>query len=202
MNRFPSRCDLVSNNHNPVEDKIMKNVKHLISAIVLSTLTASAFAGPVNGPKPKCPMGQLPVLKNNIWVCEEPSIKAPSRPGLSSSTSRQTMANKAPTRPQRAKPDLSIANILKLNEPTPNVDKFKVYVKNTQGVASAPCKMSLNSTSGGGEIAVPQIPANSGKWLEVSFFEFKDGSRIRLMVDSQKKVTETNENNNKYAFNW
>ncbi len=62
--------------------------------------------------------------------------------------------------------------------------------------------MSLSSTSGGGEIAVPQIPANSGKWLEVSFFEFKDDSRIRLMVDSQKKVTETNESNNKYEFNW
>lgn len=178
----------------------MKTVKYLVSAVVLSSLATAAFAGPVGGPKPKCPPGQLPVLKNNIWVCDEPHIKAPSRPNMSTTAPNRAVA--APTRSPRGKPDLSIANIIKQNDPTPNVDKFKVYVKNTENTASPACKMSLNSSSGGGEVSVPAIPANSGTWIEVKFFEFKDGSRISLYVDSQKKVPETNENNNKYAFNW
>jgi len=104
--------------------------------------------------------------------------------------------------PGRAKADLSIANMFKQNDPNPNLDKFRVYVKNTGSVDSPASKMSINSSSGGGEVSVPAIVANSGQWVEVQFFAFEDGSRIRLMVDSHKKVAESNESNNVYAFNW
>lgn len=177
------------------------NFKQLISAVILSTVAVSAMAASPNGPKPKCPMGQIPVLKNNMWVCAEPSIKAATKP--QAATAAPAAINRAtPEKPERAKPDLSIANVMKQNDPTPDVDSFKVYVKNTGPVASAPTKMSLNSPKGGGEVSVESIPANSGKWIAVQFFSFDRGDRILLEVDSIKKVTESNENNNKHAFNW
>lgn len=175
--------------------------KQLISAVILSTVAVSAMAASPNGPKPKCPMGQIPVLKNNMWVCAEPSLKAPVTPQATTATPA-TIKRAVPEKPERAKPDLSIANILKQKNPSPDVASFKAYVKNTGPVASAATKMSLNSPKGGGEISVEAIPANSGKWIEVTFFNFDRGDRIMLVVDSIKKVNESNENNNKHAFNW
>lgn len=179
-----------------------KTIKQLISAVVLSTVAVSAFAAPTNAPKPKCPLGQIPVLKNNMWVCEQPSIKAATKAERATAHPATAVKRATPTKPERAKPDLSIANIIKLNDPTPDVASFKVYVKNSEGVASTPTKMSINSPKGGGEMTVDAIPANSGKWIVVKFFNFDRGDRILLEVDSIKKVNETNENNNKYAFNW
>lgn len=101
-----------------------------------------------------------------------------------------------------ALPDLSIANHAQQQSPAANTDKFKVYVKNTGQAKSAPSKMSLKSTSGSGDVAVPAINPGSGTWIEVTFFEFKDNSTINLFVDSQKKVAESNENNNAYRFEW
>jgi len=176
----------------------MKTRTLLLSAALLSTITFNAMAASPNGPKPKCPMGEIPVLENGSWQCKQPSIKAQTRPQASTAAPARAGIKKATI----ALPDLSIANIMKQNDPTPNVDTFKVYVKNTGNAKSAACKMSLDSSSGGGEMSIPSIKAGSGKWIEVKFFEYKKGSRIRLFVDSQKKVVETNEGNNKYAFNW
>lgn len=181
----------------------MKSItfKQLVSVAILATVAVSAVAAPSNGPKPKCPLGQIAVLKNNMWVCDEPSIKAPTKP-MQSSVSQAKLKRAVPAKPERAKPDLSIANVYKLNDPTPDVASFKVYVKNTEGVASAATKMSLSSPKGGGEVTVDAIPANSGKWITVQFFNFDRGDRILLNVDSIKKINETKEDNNKYAFNW
>ncbi len=183
--------------------KIMKIVKYIISAVVLSMLTVNAIAASSNGPKPRCPIGQIPALQNHIWVCSEPTMKAPGRSGATAKSSSMQLNKKAPTKPKRAKPDLSIVNMMKLNNPNPTIDAFKVYVKNSNAVACPASKMSLSSLSGGGgELSVAPIPANSGKWVTVTFFKFKKGDRILLVIDSKKKVAETNELNNKYAFNW
>ena len=101
-----------------------------------------------------------------------------------------------------ALPDLSIANHMQQKSPAPNTDKFKVYVKNTGQAKSAPSKMSIDGSSGGGEVSVPAINPGSGTWVEVTFFEFKDNSTVKLYIDSQKKVMESNEKNNAYRFNW
>lgn len=175
--------------------------KQLISALVLSTIAVGAFAAPTNGPKPRCPLGQIAVPKNNMWVCEEPSIKAPTKP-MQMTTAKLKLDKATPKKPERAKPDLSIVNMLKVNHNTPDISKFRVYVKNSKGVASPATKMSLNTPKGSGEVSVPAIAANSGQWVEISFFQFDRGDRILLEADSYKKVSETDETNNKYAFNW
>jgi len=174
--------------------------KKLATSLVLSSIALSVFAAPANGPKPSCSLGKIAVVENNIWVCQEATIKAKDQ-----TTSRlpiRQLDKASPAKPERAKPDLSIANILKQNSPNPNIDTFKVYVKNTEGVASPATKMSLHSPKGGGEVSVPSLPANGGQWVEVSFFKFDQGDRILLMADAHQKVPETNESNNKYAFNW
>jgi len=177
-------------------------MQYVASAILLSSVAFSVSAAAPNEAKLKCVNGQIPVMENNEWGCGDPTIQSPTNAGAGLSSSRQTLS-KAPTKPSlRGKPDLSIANIVKLNDATPNVDSFKVYVKNSQNVASPANKMFLSSTSGSGDVNVGPIPANSGNWITVKFFEFEGGSRISLKVDSHKKVAETNENNNTYAFNW
>lgn len=178
----------------------MKTRTLLLSAALLSTVAFNALAASPNGPKPKCPMGEIPVLENGSWQCKEPSIKAPTRP--QASTAAPSRGGIKIQKASIAMPDLSIANVSKKNDPTPNVDTYSVYVKNTGNKDSAPCKMYFNASSGQGEFNVPQIKAGSGEWIEVKYFEYKDGSRISLYVDSQKTVAETNEGNNKYAFNW
>ncbi|WP_101756923.1 CARDB domain-containing protein [Oceanicoccus sp. KOV_DT_Chl] len=178
----------------------MKTLNLLVSAMLLTTFTMGTLAASPNGPKPKCKMGEIPVLKSGSWVCAEPGIQAQTN--AQEGRASTAKVSRATPPPARAMPDLSIANMLKLQSPAANIDAFKVYVKNTGSMKSAPCKMSLSSTNGGGELSVESIPANSGKWVEVSFAAFKDGSRIKLVVDSQKKVTESDEKNNTYAFNW
>lgn len=173
--------------------------KTTLTTLLIAGFTASVQAAAPGGPKPKCPFGQLPVLKNGTWFCEDAKIQSKPKSERFAAIGSTAKTVKAPS---RAKPDLSIANILKLNDPTPNLDKFKVYVKNTGSVASPASKLSFNGSSGGGEVSVPQIAAKSGHWVEVQFFEFRDGSRIKLMADSQKKVAESNESNNVYGFNW
>lgn len=180
----------------------MKTIKFLSATMLLGSLALNAYAGSPNGPKLKCRNGQIPVLVNNEWKCGDPEVQAPKSNSGRLSQSGKKFGTVMPVKPQRVKPDLSIANIIKLNDPTPNIDSFKAYVKNTKNVASAPSKLSFNSNGAGGEVSVAAIPANSGKWVEVQFFEFKDGARISLMADSQKKVNEANESNNKYTFNW
>lgn len=50
------------------------------AVIALLSLTAGSFSlashAAGNPPKPKCPMGQLPVLEQGVWHCEEAKIKA------------------------------------------------------------------------------------------------------------------------------
>ena len=177
-------------------------VKKLATTLVLSSLTLSVFAVPANGQKPSCPFGKIAVVENNHWVCKEASIKAKDQAGLSGRMPVKQLDKATPARAERAKADLSIANIIKQKSANPNIDTFKVYVKNTEGVASQASKMSLNSPKGGGEITVPSLPANGGQWVAVSFFKFDQGDRITLNADAHNKVAETNEANNKYAFNW
>lgn len=182
----------------------MKNItiKQLITAIAFSTIAANAFAAPTNPPMPKCPRGQIPVLTGGDWVCKEASIKAPTTGQAASRTTSPTIKVAPTARPIPAKPDLSIANILKLDSNVQNVSSFKAYVKNTTNVASKNNHMSITSSKGNFEMAVPAIAANSGQWVLVQTFEFKAGERILLAVDSKSEVAETNESNNKYAFNW
>lgn len=178
-------------------------IKQLVSAVVLSTVAVSALAAPTNAPKPRCPLGQIAVQKNNMWVCEQPSVKTATQPQRATAQpATPAVSRVTPAKPERAKPDLQIANVMKMNDPTPNVDSFKVYVKNTEGVAAPASKLSVSSTNGGGEVSVEPIPANSGKWVLVKFFSFDRGARVMLEVDSQHKINETNETNNKHAFNW
>ena len=101
---------------------------------------------------------------------------------------------------KKALPDLVIANTLKVGP-----DEFKVYVKNQGNVNAPPSRMEIsNTTSGGtGNLQIPALVANGGEWVLAKIWpNVKDGDRFKLYADYDKKVPETNENNNKYAFNW
>ncbi|WP_025899596.1 hypothetical protein [Sneathiella glossodoripedis] len=58
--------------------------KSLVSAVMsfatLSIVASAALAANPNGPKPKCPFGQLPVLENGSYHCEDAKLKANSKP--------------------------------------------------------------------------------------------------------------------------
>ena len=57
----------------------MKTIKYVTSIIVLSSIALNVNAASPNGPKLKCPNGQIPILKNNEWRCATPSLKAPTQ---------------------------------------------------------------------------------------------------------------------------
>lgn len=102
--------------------------------------------------------------------------------------------------PARARPDLVIANTLKVGP-----DEFKVYIKN-QGVANCPktgMKVSNTSSGGTGILQIPALTAGSGQWVLAKIWpNVKDGDRFVLVADHDNAVAEIKENNNTYAFNW
>ena len=58
------------------EDNKMKYtwITAALLVAVMGFFSATSQAAPTTGPKPSCPLGQIPVLKNGMWVCNEPHI--------------------------------------------------------------------------------------------------------------------------------
>lgn len=112
----------------------------------------------------------------------------------------QPTAQTLKVQPYGAKPDLVIANTLKVGP-----DEFKVYIKN-QGNAHCPqtgMKVTNASSGGTGILQIPALPAGNGEWVLAKIWpNVKDGDRFLLVADHNNAVAEIKENNNKYAFNW
>lgn len=53
----------------------MKKLTLIVLAMSLGFLSMNSYANNPN-PKPKCPMGQIPVLEGSHWQCKQPDIKA------------------------------------------------------------------------------------------------------------------------------
>lgn len=182
-----------------------------LSVLAVSVLSSNAMAANPNGPKPKCPPGQILVVENNQYQCEEPSIKAKTKPAERATSRKKVQKPAKPViKPIKAKiklPDLRIL-AAKLKPGTPNV--FVVTVKN-QGNAGAPASVVWgthylqDNSSWGGAANLPAIAAGATKKLEVLIApnnNYSFGDKIAFEADQQKQVVESNENNNKYSYKY
>jgi len=176
-------------------------LKTTLTAIALAFTASSISAAPANGPKPKCHvMGEIAVLSGGEWVCKQPSIRAKGN-GMESATSGSKITQK---RPVRAFPDYVIT---KVTRSAGNSKQLTVTIKN-QGAKGNVAGSELyakvmNSNLGTTAVAMPDLKAGQSLTTFINFTKAPDrGSRIRLMADGNKRVKESNENNNVKFFNY
>lgn len=183
-------------------------MKFSVPSVILATAVASVFASGAmaanpNGPKPKCPIGQILVVEQGAYVCKDATINKPGsnaeRRGASSPAKK--FAVKAPSKP---KPDFKILSATKVGGTS---NKFGVQIKNFG--ADSPTFPFLKGVNHGGfggtaTAPMPQLKAGETKFVFIEFNKsrFKDGDRIVFLADYKNDVAESNENNNKYAINY
>lgn len=176
----------------------LNTIAKFTAAIALTVAATQVLAAPANGPKPRCPMGQIAVVENGAWKCKAPSIKAKEK------ETRGTMAPSTIKKQSAAKPDFVITKVVK----QPQDGKFRVTVKNI-GAAYGAKKAALwanQKTQNGNASASVYMPqvfgAGEQKYIDIQFnpANFKKGDRIEFIVDYFKMVAEKNEGNNTYGF--
>jgi len=183
----------------------MKLSTLLTTTLVLSSVATAAFAANPNGPKPKCPMGQVPVLENGSYHCEDLKIKAPTR---ATETNKSAPAGRQSTI-IKAKVVLPDYTILSAKRQMGTSNTFVVMVKN-KGTKAAPQGHLFgqhylqNNQSWGADAIIP--PLNPGQTKAVNITippeNFTRGDRVVFTADFFKKLLESNENNNKYSMNY
>lgn len=175
------------------------SVKKTIAFITLSLFAVSVFAAnPNQGPKPKCPPGKLPVYENGIWKCKEPSIKAPTKPQMSTTSSAKQF-DASPKKPPRAKPDLTIYSIERpVGQYANDPKRLTVHVKNSGNAKSIGGKVKVTLSNGQTATAnMPTINPNSMRLVYVVFSKnIPSKVRATATADSQKQIAESNESNN------
>lgn len=53
----------------------MKKTAAILLSLTIALMSFSSHANNPN-PKPKCPLGQIPVLDGNLWQCKQPGYKS------------------------------------------------------------------------------------------------------------------------------
>ena len=175
-------------------------ISTLLSAAVISVVAANAMAANPNGPKPKCPFGQLPVLENGFYHCEEAKIKSNAAPSQSSTTV-----------PQVKKMQLSLPDytILSAQRKAGTTATFLVKVRN-MGAANAPQGILFgqhflkNNQSWGADAIIPALNSGQTKVVTITIppENYERGDRIVFTADYFKQLVESNENNNVRAMNY
>ncbi|WP_169569959.1 CARDB domain-containing protein [Sneathiella limimaris] len=180
----------------------MFNVTTLVSAAVLSVVAFNAMAAGSNGPKPRCPLGQIAVLEQGSWHCEEAKLKAKE------TTQRNTSAAPAATL-QKAKIKLPDYAVLGAARKMGTTDTFVVQVKN-MGTAGAPQGVLFgqhylkNNQSWGADAIIPPLAPGQAKAITITIppTNYERGDRMVFTADYFKQLVESNENNNKYAMTY
>lgn len=183
----------------------MKISTLLTTTLVLSSVATAAFAANPNGPKPKCPMGQVPVLENGSYHCEDLKIKAPGR---STETIKSAPAGRQSTIMQ-AKIVLPDYKILGAKRKMGTTNTFVVQIKNL-GTNAAPQGTLFgqhylqNNQSWGADAIIPPLNPGQTKFVNITIppENYTRGDRILFTADYFKKLVESNENNNKYSMNY
>ncbi|MEP3244123.1 MAG: CARDB domain-containing protein [Sneathiella sp.] len=174
----------------------------VLATLAVSVLASSAMAANPNGPKPKCPLGQIAVLEDGQYKCKEPSIKPNTKPSMGKA--KGGLVKAGPKKPGRAKADFVILSATKVGG-TDN--KFGVQIKN-QGAnpTSGGLLQGLNmGDNGGGATAyMPKFKAGETKFVFVEFktSKFNRQDRVMFHADYKNTVPESNESNNKYTINY
>ena len=177
-------------------------VATLLSAVVVSLVAANAMAANPNGPKPKCPFGQLPVLENGSYHCEDAKLKSNSAPSTRSTTTGGSRLMKA----KISLPDYTITGAKRKMGTTAT---FLVKVKNA-GTKAAPQGVlfgqhySKNNQSWGADAIIPPLNPGQSKMVEITVppTNYERGDRMVFTADYFKQLVESNENNNKRAMNY
>lgn len=179
----------------------MKTLTTTLTTLALLLVATSGYAASPNGPKPRCTnMGEIPVVENGHWVCKAPSIKAKGN-AMEAATAggNNKLAGK---KPGRAMPDYVITKVAR----TSGNDKMLAVTVKNNGAAHPVAGSELFATVMGGDIgtagiAMPALKAGESQTTFISFFKAPDrGARIRVMADGNKKIKESNENNNVKMF--
>ncbi len=183
----------------------MKLSTLLTTTLVLSSVATAAFAANPNGPKPKCPPGQIPVLENGSYHCEDLKIKAPGR---ANETMKSAPAGRQ-TKMKKAKLVLPDYTILGAKRKMGTSHTFTVKIKN-MGTKAAPQghlfgqHFLKNNQSWGADAVIPPLNPGQVKAVDITIppENYTRGDRILFTADYFKKLVESNENNNKYAMNY
>ncbi|MGD2118642.1 MAG: CARDB domain-containing protein [Chromatiales bacterium] len=134
-------------------------------------------------------VGAMSVLSTSLFAVE--------RAGM---TPAPAFGVKAPAAP---KPDLTIINQGKVGG-TDN--QLMVQIKNNGADNPQSCFLQgLNYGQGGGGATSPVPPIKAGQtaWVKLTFHKVPPRTaRMKLIVDYNNKIAESNENNNVRAFNW
>jgi len=176
-------------------------VATLLSAVVVSLVAANAMAANPNGPKPKCPFGQLPVLENGSYHCEDAKIKSSASP-----STRSAPAAGGFKKAKIALPDYTITGAKRKMGTTAT---FLVKVKNA-GNKAAPQGVLFgqhflkNNQSWGADAIIPPLNAGQSKIVEITVppTNYERGDRMIFTADYFKKLVESNEHNNSRAMNY
>ena len=175
----------------------------LLATLAVSVMASSAMAANPNGPKPKCPVGQIAVVENGEYVCKEATLKAPGtsaeRGKVGSRGGRLTVK-----KPNGPKADFVILYASKVGG---TKNKFGVQIKNQGGApTSGGFLQGLNMGDGGGGATapMPMFKAGETKFMFVEFHstKFSREGRIKFIADYGNDIPESNENNNSYSFNY
>jgi len=181
-------------------------IKSLIATAALSVIASGTFAAATNnsGPAPKCPFGQIAVKKNNLWVCEQLKIKAPSK-GLEAVPTAGNQYKATTTKPPRAKADLTVTNGSDavgraLPNSTPNWErKIFVHISNIGSSASQGGYVEVKLNNGAiGKGSMPTINPNQTRLVYIEFRSPLPEGRLvaDIKADSTNQVAESNESNN------
>ncbi|MDA7087606.1 CARDB domain-containing protein [Pseudomonas sp. SA3-5] len=173
----------------------------LLTNVVLSVLAANVMAANPNGPIPKCPLGQIPVLEQGHYQCQQPSIKAKD------SSARNASAKTPVLTPAKVVlPDYAILGAKRVYGKT---NTFAVTVRNN-GTATSPANQIFgahylaDNSSWGADAIIPSLNPGQTKVINITIppENYTRGDRIKFTADNFKQVVESNENNNSYAMNY
>ncbi len=175
----------------------------VLSTLLLSVAATTAMAANPNGPKPKCPLGQILVVENNQYQCKQPSLKAPT------SAEQRATSSSTPVKLKKVKiklPDLKVISA-KLKPGT--TDTFIVAVRNF-GNATAGANVLwgthyVGNNAWGGAVNFPALQPGKQKKVEVQIApsnNYSAGDKVVFEADQQKQIVESNEKNNKYSYRY
>jgi len=173
---------------------IKQFAKTIIITTSLVTLASMSFAAVPNSDPSKgikCPVGQVAVKKNGMWVCRELGIK--SNTPAQNATSASTMKKVAPSKPGRAKPDLIVYSAEKSN--TKN-NVVVVHVKNIGSSISKGGHVNVNAGGVNSAAAMPDVTPGQIRLIYVNFRSDVKSGRAMIKADSNNAINESNETNN------
>ena len=177
-------------------------LKTTLSIITLAACAQTALAASPNqnngGGGSNCPPGTIGVLDNGVWDCVEQTIKPQS--GATMSTATMGAKKYSPSKPPRAKPDLTVTRVVK-GRGRGGSNTVDVYVKNQGSSMSKGGKLQVHTAAEVVQESMGDIKAGETKKITVKFDNPVVSGQSVTTADVYKKINESNEKNNSLTVN-